>query len=141
MAESQARDIALKFIELYNVGTLDYYGSDRFTELYAEDVEWIEMPTRRFPAGRTGGLEMLREAVKGGQASLRNRRATLRQVVGEGDLAAMTYSWQATVISDVFGVLGLSPGDTMRLEVAQLIEVANGRIARSTEYVILAPAS
>jgi len=35
--------------------------------------------------------------------------------------------------------MGLSPGDTMKLEVAQISEIFNGKIQRSTEYVVVVP--
>ena len=112
--ENSARDIALRWIDLYNDGTPDSYGSERFLELYDEDLKWREMPTRAFPAGRTGSVGALREALAAGQAALRNRHVSLRELVAETDRFALTFSWQATVASDAFAFLGLSPGDTMK---------------------------
>lgn len=137
--ENSARDIALRWIDLYNDGTPDSYGSERFLELYDEDLKWREMPTRAFPAGRTGSVGALREALAAGQAALRNRHVSLRELVAETDRFALTFSWQATVASDAFAFLGLSPGDTMKLEVAQISEILNGKIQRSTEYVVVVP--
>ena len=140
MAATSARDIALRWIELYNDGTPESYGSDRFLELYAPDADWREMPTRAYPEGRSGGVETVREAVVVGQATLRNRRVTLNELVAEGEKAAFFYTWRATAAIDLPEPLNVQAGGAVQLEVAQFIEVANGKIQKSVEHVVLARA-
>ena len=59
----QAKEIVKKWVELYNDGTPESYGSDRFLELYAEHMEWHEMPSDLFQEGRNGNPETIRETL------------------------------------------------------------------------------
>jgi ketosteroid isomerase-like protein len=118
------------------VATPDTYGSDRFLDLYAEDIDWREMPSAFSPEGRSGDRATVSEAVKEGQAALRYRKAHLHEVVAEGDRAAMRYRWEATVAIDG---LPAPRGSELRAEVAQFITAANGKIARSYEYLTMLP--
>ncbi|MCA9829005.1 MAG: nuclear transport factor 2 family protein [Dehalococcoidia bacterium] len=137
MTERLARDVALEFIELYNDGTPELFGSERVWGLYHEDVDWHEMPTRAFPAGRTGNRDAVLVATRGAAVALRNRHVTLRELVADGNRAAIMYTWEATIATGDFAFLGLGPGDIMQMEIAQFIEVSGGKIIRSTEHLCL----
>lgn len=131
MSELTAEQVARQWIELYNDGTPDSYGSDRFLELYAEDVDWREMPTAWHPEGRGGDRASVRKATQEGRSILRNRKAHLHEVVAEGDRAVIRYLWEATV-----GVDGvpIPRGTVIRAESASFITVTNGKIARAYDY-------
>lgn len=136
MAEQPAADLARRWIELYNDGSPDSYGSGRFFELYSDDVDWREMPTSWHPEGRTGSLADLRKSLAEAQFALRNRRAHLHEIIADGDRAAMNYLWEARVAIDG---LPVPRGAVLRSEIAQFITVSGGKIVRSREYVIALP--
>ncbi|MBK7330342.1 MAG: ester cyclase [Dehalococcoidia bacterium] len=132
-----AEEVARRWVELYNDGSADSYGSGRFLDLYHEDVEWTEGPTRAWPEGRTGNLSAIRAALEGGQRAMRGRRVDLFEVIGNGDRAAMRYRWQAVAAVDG---LPFPRGTTARLDVAAFLEVRDGKIARIVEHITaLAP--
>lgn len=135
MPPPNAAEIGRKWIELYNDGTPDFYGSDRIWELYDEAVDWHEMPTRWFPEGRSGDLATLRGALPAAQAAMRNRHAILHQLVSDGDEVAMRYSWEAEVVADSLPV----PRGTSRLEIAAFFTVRDGKIVRAVEYLSPVP--
>ena len=47
-------EMVKRWVELYNDGTPEDYGSDRFTELHAPDLDWVESPTQFHPSGQSG---------------------------------------------------------------------------------------
>jgi ketosteroid isomerase-like protein len=127
-----AARVAHRWIELYNDGSAESYGSDRFLEVYADDCAWYEMPTSLFPSGRSGGVPEVRAAYEHAASLLRDRRADLHDVVADGNEAAMRYTWSAVVAGD--SPLGPA-GTRLVLEVAAFLEVRNGRIVSLREYV------
>lgn len=120
------------FVALYNDGTPDCYGSDRFLQLYDDYVDWVEMPTALTPEGRSGDLRALRAAVAFGQSMFRDRRLSIDEIIEEGDRAVWTGTWSATV-----GVNGLQlpKGTRILLRQAMLIETRNGRIVRQRDFL------
>ncbi len=75
MSEMTAEQMARRWIELYSDGTPDSYGSDRVLDLYADGIDWREMPSSLFPEGRTGDRATVSKGIKRNQAVLRNRKA------------------------------------------------------------------
>ena len=136
MAKATATEIARRWIELYNDGTPEYYGSDRFLGLYHEDVDWSEGPTRANPDGRTGDLRAIRTALEGTQRTMKNRHAELFEVIGDGDRAAMRYRWSAVAAADG---LPFPRGATSSLDVAAFLAVRDGKISRIVEHIALLP--
>ena len=124
-------DLVRRYIELYNDGAPDFYGSDAFLDVYAEDVDWSEAPTALTPQGRSGNREALREAVMSGQLMFRNRRQVIDELIEEGDRAVWLGTWSA-----IIGVEGLPApvGAKLVLPVAMLIVGRNGLIVRQRDY-------
>ena len=132
----QAADVVKKWVELYSDGTPDTYGSDRFLELYASNVDWIEMPSPMFPSGRTGDVETIREALKHSSEILRNRRVELNEVIEEGNIAAWTAIWSATVAEDnPEDGIPIKAGSRIQIRLAVITEVVDGLIVRQHEYI------
>ncbi len=127
-----AAAIARRWVELYNDGTPTSYGSDRVLELYAEDCVWTESPSKMYPQGRKGSLAQLRLALAAGQAALVNRHVVLHDVVGNGPVGAMRYTFSAAVSKDV---PGYSKGDRISFEVAAFFKVRQGRIIEIHELL------
>lgn len=136
MTDSPVREIVLKWVELYNDGTPEFYGSDRFLELYHEDVDWRELPTQYSPDGRSGDLSALREGVRWGQAMFVDRRIDLHDILEAGDQCAVRYTWEGTVAT---AELPVPKGTRLRAAVAQFIAVRDGKISASTEYLSWLP--
>lgn len=136
MSELTAEQVARRWIELYSDGTPDSYGSDRYLELYAEDVDWRQMPMPFDPEGTTGDLAVLRKATEANRSVLRNRKATLHEVVAEGDRAVFRYLWEATVGVDG----GAAPrGTVVQAEIACFLTVAKGKIVRQYDFLSVLP--
>jgi ketosteroid isomerase-like protein len=131
----QAADVVKRWVELYSDGTPDSYGSERFLELYAPDVDWIEMPSPMFPSGRTGNVETIREAVKHSSKILLNRHVELNELIEEGDIVAWTGVWSATVAVDSPDDLPIKAGSRIQIRMAAITEVADGMIVRQHEYI------
>ena len=111
----EAADIVRRWVELYSDGTPEEYGSDRFLELYAPNVNWVEMPSVMFSSGRTGNVETLREALKHSTEILRNRQVELNEVIEEGNIAAWTAIWSATVAVDAPDGLPIKAGEAVSM--------------------------
>ena len=124
-------ELIRRLAELYNGGSSDEYGSDKFLQLYADDVDWVEAPTEITPQGRAGDLLGLREALKLGQSLFRDRRLLIDEIVEDGNRAVWMGSWSATI-----GVEGLPFPIGTRIErrLAMLIEARDGRIVRQYDF-------
>ena len=136
MTDNSTREIALRWVELYNDGTPEFYGSDRFLELFHEDVDWQEMPHQYGPEGNSGSRSALREAVRAAQAMFVDRRVELHDILAVGNQTAMRYTWEATVAAD--GLL-VPKGTRLRSAVAQFLTLRDGKISASTEYISWPP--
>jgi ketosteroid isomerase-like protein len=128
-----ATAVIYRWVELYNDGTPDAYGSERFLGLYAEDVDWREMPSGMFPEGRSGNLNRLREALQWAMPLLRNRHVTLHEVIADPDgrRAAFRYHWTARLAVDL---ASWKVGATLDGEVSCFLEVEDGLITQMIEY-------
>ncbi len=129
---SEAEAIARRWIDLYNDGTPDFYGSGRVMDLYAEDCAWTESPSGLAPDGRSGSLAALREAMKLSQSIMVDRRAELLDLVAAGERAAMRYRWSATVTADGFP---FAPGTRIGMDVTAFLTVRNGLIVAIDEQI------
>ena len=133
MAMSPAEAIARRYLELYNDGTPEFYGTDRFTDLFAEDVDYRLLPTPQRPRGfSVASREAVRDGIKTVQRMLVHRRTHLHEIVADGDRAVMRYLWEAEVGVDDHPA---GPrGTTVRGEAADFITVRDGEIVRFLEY-------
>ena len=131
----QAADVVIKWVELYSDGTPESYGSDRFLELYAPNANWVEMPSPMHPSGRTGDAETIREAVKNTRKILLNRHVELKELIEEGNIAAWTGVWSATVALDSPDGLPIKAGSRIHIRMAAFTEVVDGLIVRQHEYI------
>jgi len=132
----QAADVVKKWVELYSDGTPESYGSDRFLELYAPNANWVEMPSPMHPSGRTGDAETIRELLKQNSYLFRNRRVELNEVIEEGNIAAWTAIWSATVAEDnPEDGMPVKAGSRIQIRLAVITEVVDGLIVRQHEYI------
>jgi len=119
---------------MYNDVEPGTYGSNRFLELYADDVRWREAPSTLLPQGRSGGLDALREAVAFGASVFVDRRVELNELAADHDRAAMRCTWSATTIVDL-GPDAPPPGTRVAVELASFMRVADGKIVEITEIL------
>lgn len=131
----KAADVVRRWVELYSDGTPETYGSDRFLELYEPNANCIEMPSVMFPSGRTGNVETIREALKHSSEILRNRHVELDEVIEEGNIAAWTAIWSATVAVDDPDGISVKAGSRIQIRMAAFTEVIDGLIVRQHEYI------
>ena len=130
-------EIAQRWVEIYNDAEPGSYGTDRFLELYADNVQWRESPTTLTPQGRGGGLAELREAVAFGASLFVDRRVELKELVAGGERAAMRCTWSATTKADL-GPNAPPPGTRLMIDLASFMRVIDGEITEITE-VLSAP--
>jgi ketosteroid isomerase-like protein len=131
---ASAAEVVRAYVELYNDGTPEFYGSDRFCDLVSDDIDWRELPTVPHRLGRSGDKAFLRETVTEHAAFLADRRLVLEEMVVDGNVVACWGTWSATVRSD----LGeFATGDRLMSEVAFFIEVKDGLIVRERDYLTL----
>jgi ketosteroid isomerase-like protein len=135
MAMGQAAEIVKRWVELYSDGTPDTYGSDRFLELYAPNANWMEMPSPMHPSGRTGDAETIRKDLKQNSRMFRNRRVELKEIIEEGNIAAWTAIWSASVAVDAPDSNPVKAGSRIQIRLAVITEVVDGLIVRQHEYI------
>ena len=131
----EAADIVRRWVELYCDGTPETYGSDRFLELYAPNADWVEMPTPMHPSGRSGDAETIREGLEQNCKFFRNRRVELKEVIEDGNVAAWTAIWSASVAVDAPDSIPVKAGSRIQIRMAVLTEVVDGLIVRQHEYI------
>ena len=131
----QAADVVRRWVELYNDGTPEKYGSDRFLELYASNANWVEMPSQMHPSGRTGDAETIRKDLKYACEVFRNRHVELKEVIEEGKIAAWTAIWSAKVAADVPDGIPVKAGSLIQIRFAVITEVVDRLIVRQHEYI------
>lgn len=129
-----AEELARQWIELYNDVEPGTYGSDRLLDLYAPDCRWRESPTPLTPEGRSGDVAALREALELSKSLFVDREARLHELIGDGDRAAMRYTWSATVKVDLGPDLAPA-GSRPAIEVASFLRVADDRIIEIVELL------
>ena len=128
----KAAEVVKRYVELYSDGTPEDYGSFRFLEIFAPDIDWVEMPTIFNPAGRKRNRETVREAVNESRKFLLNRKLEISELIEEGLVAAWMGTWSATI-----GIDGLEIplGSRVRIKMATFTEVSNDLIIRQYEYL------
>ena len=128
-----AEEVVRQWVDLYNDVEPGTYGSDRVFDLYAPDVQWRETPTPLTPEGRSGGLDALRESMALSASLFVDRAVVLREVIVEGERAAMRFTWSATAKVDLGRVA--PAGGHVTVECATFLRVADGKIVEITEML------
>lgn len=130
-AETRSMDltpqqVVERFYELYDDGTPDSYGSDRFTDLWADDIVMDYGASAAFPRGRRleGKARMLKELERVG-SWMRNRHAVLRDLTVEGETAAAGWSFWATTVVEMPGI---PAGSRVRMDGADFMTIRDGLI-------------
>lgn len=95
------------------------------------DVENLEHPNRLLPVGKRYDLAALREAGARGRALMASQRYEIRNMLVEGDRAAVQMSWSGTL---AVAAGPLPAGHVMRAEICSIIELRDGKVWRQEQY-------
>jgi predicted ester cyclase len=105
--------------------------SDEAEQYMHPGIENVEHPNKLFPAGKRYDLAALREAAARGKAVMASQRYEIRQMLVEGDRAAVLIAWSGT-LSVAYGPLPV--GHVMRAEICSIIELRDGKVWRQEQY-------
>ena len=94
MTDNSPKAVVLRYYDLYNDGTPDSYGSERFLDLFADDAV-IDLPEAAGLPARRGGKETLRERIDGAAAMFRNRHMAATELVAEDERVVARTTWAA----------------------------------------------
>ncbi len=133
MADNSPKAVVLKMIELYNDGTPESYGSDRFLEMFADDCI-IDFPASPAGPARRGGKEVFREGLAAVAPIWRNRHTTTKEVVVDGDRVVARNTLTATVAVEMEG---FPAGSTLRNDYVDFCTVREGLIVAVVGPVLL----
>lgn len=91
---AQAADteaVVRRWLELYDDGTSNSYGSDRYLQLFAPDVIYESMPNQLAPNGQVIILAETRQALGMLDNVFHDRHVELVEVLTQGTRAAVRY--------------------------------------------------
>ena len=95
------------------------------------DVQNVEHPNKLSPGGRRYDLAELRAAGERGKMVMASERYEIRQMIVEGDRAAVQIAWSGTLAVPVGP---LPAGHVMRAEICSIIELRDGKVWRQEQY-------
>jgi ketosteroid isomerase-like protein len=129
MAGLTPRQVVERHFELYNDGTPDIYGTDRFLEMWSDEAI-INMPATTYePASRLEGKEQFRAQHEVVAGRMRNRRIEVREIVEADNRVAVRYRFWASTSHDL---PGMPAGTVLYFDGADFYRVLDGLIAEST---------
>ena len=99
-------------------------------------IENLEHPNRINPAGVRYDRAALRAAGERGMAVMASERYEIRQMIVEGDRAAVLIAWSGTL---AVAAGPLPAGHVMRAQICTIIEVKDGLVWRQEQYDCFEP--
>jgi len=131
-SSAEANERAIRWcVELYNRRTLEWVDT-----CYAVDAEWTELPTPGLPQGRGGKRTTLRAAAERALALFPDRQMKIRNLVAQGQQVVLELEWSGTAVAAMGAI---KPSDVLRLRIASFLTLADGPIAKDTDYCTLEP--
>lgn len=95
------------------------------------DVELTEHPNWVSPAGLRVDLAGMQAAGERGRKLMASERYEIRQMIVEGDRAAVQIAWSGTL---AVAAGPLPAGHVMRAQVCSIIELKDGKVWRQEQY-------
>jgi ketosteroid isomerase-like protein len=95
------------------------------------EMENLEHPNKVTPAGKRYDIAALRAAGERGRAVMASQRYEIRQMIVEGDRAAVQMLWSGTL---KVAAGPLPAGHVMRAEICSIIELRDGKVWRQEQY-------
>jgi ketosteroid isomerase-like protein len=95
------------------------------------DVVNVEHPNKLSPTGRRYDLAEIRAAGERGAAVMASERYEVRQMIVEGNRAAVQIDWSGTL---AIAAGALPAGHVMRAQICSIIELRDGKVWRQEQY-------
>jgi ketosteroid isomerase-like protein len=95
------------------------------------EVQLTEHPNRVSPAGMRADLAGMRAAGERGRKLMASERYEIRQMIVEGDRAAVQLTWSGTL---AVAAGPLPAGHVMRAEICSILELKDGKVWRQEQY-------
>jgi ketosteroid isomerase-like protein len=113
------------------IRAIEAHAPDEVARHMHPDFENVEHPNKLVPTGRRYDLAATRAAGERGMAVMASERYEIRQMIVEGDRAAVQIAWTGTLAVPMGP---LPPGHVMRAEVCSIIELKDGKVWRQEQY-------
>jgi ketosteroid isomerase-like protein len=113
------------------IRAIEAHALDEVARYMHSDFQNVEHPNKLVPAGRRYDLAATRAAGERGMAVMASERYEIRQMIVEGDRAAVLIAWSGTLAVPAGP---LPPGHVMRAEVCSVIELKDGKVWRQEQY-------
>src|SRR5262245_51774132 len=84
-------DLARRYVSLVANQTSTF---EQIREIYADELEWREMPNLFAPNGRTTTLAGVAEAWRKGREAVIDQVYDIRNAIADGDTVVLEISWQ-----------------------------------------------
>jgi ketosteroid isomerase-like protein len=121
-------DLARRYVALVADPSSSF---DQIRELYADDLEWREMPNLFAPEGRTNTLAGVAEAWRRGREAVIDQAYEIRSAYADGDVVVLELSWRGKMKK----TLGpFDRGTKLRAELVTIMRFSHGKITRQTDY-------
>jgi ketosteroid isomerase-like protein len=95
------------------------------------EVQLTEHPNRVSPAGMRVDLAGMRAAGERGRKLMASERYEIRQMIVEGNRAAVQLTWSGTL---AVAAGPLPAGHVMRAEICSILELKDGKVWRQEQY-------
>jgi ketosteroid isomerase-like protein len=126
MAMMTTREIVTAYIR-----AIETRQPEEVERLLHPDVVNVEHPNKIMPKGRSYDLEALREAGERGRKLMASERYEIRQMIVDGDRAAVQMVWSGTL---ALAAGPLPAGHVMRAQICSIIELRDGKVWRQEQY-------
>jgi len=104
---------------------------DQIRAMYADELEWREMPNLFAPTGRTNTLSGVADAWRKGREAVIDQVYDIRSAIADGDIVVLELSWQGTMAKS----LGpFDRGTRLRAELVTIMRFSHGKIIGQTDY-------
>jgi ketosteroid isomerase-like protein len=92
---ASASEVVREMLDLFDDGTPTVYGSEAYLELLAADCDWSERSTDPQFDGRRGNRADLLAGSRHSAERLRDRHASVDELIGDGHRVAAFWTWSA----------------------------------------------
>ncbi|HEY0482543.1 MAG TPA: nuclear transport factor 2 family protein [Kofleriaceae bacterium] len=110
---------------------IEAHDTEAVDRLLHPEVELTEHPNRVSPAGMRADLAGMRAAGERGRKLMARERYEIRQMIVEGNRAAVQLTWSGTL---AVAAGPIPAGHVMRAEICSIIELKDGKVWRQEQY-------
>jgi ketosteroid isomerase-like protein len=120
------REIVTRYL-----GAIEAHDVEQVARYLHPDVENLEHPNKLLPTGKRYDLAAMRAAGERGKAVMASERYEIRQMIVDGDRAAVQIAWSGTL---AMAAGPLPAGHVMRAQICSIIELRDGKVWRQEQY-------